>query len=999
MGDALQRTWVAALVAALALAAADGVGLGATTEPGAWPSIAWRLALLAVVLASAVALPLAVTGRAGLWLARRARRAWVWTLPSVALALPWVIFVSVALFSGGSMRRLPHRGLGIVLTAAVLTALVDVGCRAARRYRRRVRPRPAVAAAGLVVALFAVLGLASLNRAVLPGLYEYLHATLVALAFLVAFVAADARPRTRRPPLVAVGVLTALAILGAGYGLSRGRAIRAALGRPEAPAARAMLALVGRVIAPPPAPSIEARRPETVRSDDPGLPSWPGAHVLLVTVDALRADRLGVYGNRRGLTPAIDALARDGVVFEHASTQAPHSSYSLCSLMASEYLHETVQLRQAPPTATLASALGAAGYRTAALYPDGIFHTHGERLTTYRDARLGFETADPRWVDAERRTDAALALVDAVARDDEPPSLLWVHYFDAHEPYRETSLGTSLIDRYDGEVRNVDRAVDRLVREARRRLARDVVVVLTADHGEELRDHGGLYHGSSLYEEQVHVPLVVNAPGLAARRVRAAVELVDVAPTLLAGVGVSAPASMRGDDLRALMAGEPLPLAPAMSAVGELTSAFDGRWKLIADLHTNVFQLYDLERDPRERQNLVDARPEELARLHGQLRAWLGSLSAAPPTPGAQALELARLGDIGAAPALAAMLVARRGSTTERAEAARELGSLGGPAAPRALLSGLRDEAPEVAAESAIALGELGDRRARRPLLALLEDGARRSRAAFALARLGDAAAVPPLVEVLEGSEDRAQREQAAQWLGRLGDPRAYDALVAALDVVRVRRYAAEALGRLGDPRALPRLLAMLDPDMHLSVHVGAMLGLGRLGSPESIEPLARFAVDVPEVLGTTEALVRAGALTEGAVGGVDFAPGLRGARGCRRRRSRWDEPFAGRTTCGLDRPLRARVRPAPESPEGYVMFVRGRGVGGPARLSVRLGDGPARSLELGPRWIELRVELDPSEGGARRALLEPESALELDHLLIVPRGAPPEEDLPLEGA
>src|SRR5690606_7471572 len=114
-----------------------------------------------------------------------------------------------------------------------------------------------------------------------------------------------------------------------------------------------------------------------------------------------------------------------------------------------------------------------------------------------------------------------------------------------HEPYRETRFGTTDMDRYDSEIRKVDDHLGRLVREARARLQRDVIVVISADHGEEFRDHGGLYHGSTLYEEQVRVPLIVSAPDLAPRRVRAPVELVDVAPTLLGMLDRPVPASMR----------------------------------------------------------------------------------------------------------------------------------------------------------------------------------------------------------------------------------------------------------------------------------------------------------------------------------------------------------------------------------------------------------------------------------------------------------------------
>src|SRR5262249_29552298 len=155
-----------------------------------------------------------------------------------------------------------------------------------------------------------------------------------------------------------------------------------------------------------------------------------------------------------------------------------------------------------------------------------------------------------------------------------------------------------LVERYDSEVAFVDRQLGRLVA-ALERLDRPVVLVLTADHGEEFKEHGGWYHGSSVYEEQVRVPLIVVAPGLGPRVVRQPVELVDVAPTVMGLLGQAAPPSLRGDDLGAALLGGG-EARPIFAEVDTRRMVADERWKLIHDVRRDTWELYDLDADPGE---------------------------------------------------------------------------------------------------------------------------------------------------------------------------------------------------------------------------------------------------------------------------------------------------------------------------------------------------------------------------------------------------------------
>src|SRR5262249_16605030 len=156
-------------------------------------------------------------------------------------------------------------------------------------------------------------------------------------------------------------------------------------------------------------------------------------------------------------------------------------------------------------------------------------------LADYATRRFGFENTTTWDLDAPALTDQVLGHIEEIHRAGEPRSFLWIHYFDPHEPYA-THPGLTAserpIDPYDGEIAYLHRERAAPMG-ALARPDRPVVLALTADHGEEFKEHGGWYHGSSLFEEQVRVPLIVVAPQLAPRVIDTPVELVDLAPLLL----------------------------------------------------------------------------------------------------------------------------------------------------------------------------------------------------------------------------------------------------------------------------------------------------------------------------------------------------------------------------------------------------------------------------------------------------------------------------------
>ena len=333
--------------------------------------------------------------------------------------------------------------------------------------------------------------------------------------------------------------------------------------------------------------------------------------VLVVSLDTLRADRVGTLGARRDLTPGIDRLAREGVLFTAAESPAPWTLPAHVSLFTSrlpwDHRVQALGTRIPPQHDMLAERFLDAGYRTGAF-------TAGGYLDRWYGFGQGFESfaafPDHDAIETERIVAAAL---DWIARAPALPFFAFVHTYATHVPYRHPELadprdagrlahefswanleairrGELLLtaserryvtDLYDGGVAYADRALGRLFEELRRRGILDhTIVVVLSDHGEELWDHGSARcpdHGHSLYEELTHVPLVIRAPGLiaAGARVDRPVSLLDVAPTLLDLAGLPAPASYAGVDLAASCRGAEPPVRPIVS---ESTSVGPDRW-------------------------------------------------------------------------------------------------------------------------------------------------------------------------------------------------------------------------------------------------------------------------------------------------------------------------------------------------------------------------------------------------------------------------------------
>lgn len=386
-----------------------------------------------------------------------------------------------------------------------------------------------------------------------------------------------------------------------------------------------------------------------------GGSSWPAAaapraNLLLVTIDTLRADRL-----TPATMPHLVSLAGRGHRFRRAYSHAPltlpsHASMLTGLLPPAHGARGNGAFRLDDATVTLAERLRAEGYRTGAF--TGAF---------VLDSRFGLNQGFDRYDGvaderafaadfgfAERR---APEVVDAAARwilEATAPWFAWVHVFDPHAPYDAPGTAAG----YDGEVRFVDRILGDFFEriDGGGALARTVIIV-TADHGEGLGEHGESTHGLFAYDTTMRVPLVVSGPGLGTGVHDEAAALIDLVPTAIDVLGLAEDAALPGRSLRLVAAGaardRPIYLEAMdgwlTAGASPLTAIAQDGWKLI---DTPIAELYDLGSDPAETRNVVGAAPDRAQ----QLRATLPSLTAGATASAAIAVSAdaaARLRSLG----------------------------------------------------------------------------------------------------------------------------------------------------------------------------------------------------------------------------------------------------------------------------------------------------------------------------------------------------------------
>ncbi len=401
---------------------------------------------------------------------------------------------------------------------------------------------------------------------------------------------------------------------------------------------------------PPPPEPIKVDREELEDTDPLKTFKFDG-NFLVIIVDTLRADRLGIEKYKRDITPNIDQLVKESVFFRETYAQGNRTPHSFGSFLTSRYPSQ-VYWRDGfasyspflDKNLMIFEVLRDVGYRNLAVLRHFYFHPK-------RNLNQGFAPGDwdnqPDMTIKETNTDISSPDITrrAIARLEELKKsgdrfALWLHYGDPHSRYMEheeypiTERGREgLIQKYDYEIKFTDRHVGEVLEKLKElELDKNTAVILFSDHGEafgrhRFRGRRMYFHGQTLYNDLLRVPLLFRVPGVEPRVVDDRVMLLDVAPTMVDMIREQIPEPFMGSSLVPYFFGNRLDERiiraelPAYKAwPHEMVMMIKGKWKLIHRVSDNVYELYDLENDPNEMKNLAAENPDIVRSMRTQLR-------------------------------------------------------------------------------------------------------------------------------------------------------------------------------------------------------------------------------------------------------------------------------------------------------------------------------------------------------------------------------------------
>jgi arylsulfatase A-like enzyme/Flp pilus assembly protein TadD len=379
----------------------------------------------------------------------------------------------------------------------------------------------------------------------------------------------------------------------------------------------------------------------------------PSANIFLITLDTTRADRMGFLGSKLNLTPNLDALAQQSAVFSRAYSQVPLTPPSHASILTGTYpqfhgvLVFDTELRKDVPYAP--EILHAHGYHTAAFVGSIVLdphHASGAGFdrgfdhydASFRDIRPG----ESRYATIQRRgTEVVAHALAWLSKHPKGPFFIWVHLYDAHDPYDppEPFKTRYASEPYDGAIAYEDYAVGKLLAGLKARgLYDNSAIAIAADHGEGLGAHGEETHGIFLYDETIHVPLLIKLPHeRTGARIDDPVELIDLLPTSLQAVKIESPAEIQGQSLLGLIqedaagadSNAAAPLRFNRPAYSQTHYPRTYGWSPLESLRTNKYlyiqaprrELYDQNVDPEDEHNLAPASPATADTLASQLQS------------------------------------------------------------------------------------------------------------------------------------------------------------------------------------------------------------------------------------------------------------------------------------------------------------------------------------------------------------------------------------------
>lgn len=385
--------------------------------------------------------------------------------------------------------------------------------------------------------------------------------------------------------------------------------------------------------------------------------------IVLISIDTLRADHVGAYGYRKVPTPNIDALASDGVLFERAYSHVPltlpaHTSILSGRLPSETGVRDNIGFIVKPGERMLPQILRDHGFATAGAVSAYVLRkeTGISQGFDFYDSNLPMAAQGTGLGDVQRDGAETLKVADTWL-DSQTSSrfFLFMHFYEPHKPYTPPARYGQYAP-YDGEIAYADELVGRLIDSLRRRGLYDrAAIILLSDHGEGLGDHVEQEHGLFIYEETMHIPLIVKLPRSdeRGRRVAAPVQHIDVVPTVLDLLGIPRPGALQGRPLRSVMRG--VSQSPEQGIYSEsLYGRYHFAWSELYALTDARFryiraprdELYDLARDPDERRNLVAERPQARVAMRRALDGLITTAAVPAPT-GVTADDRERLQAIG----------------------------------------------------------------------------------------------------------------------------------------------------------------------------------------------------------------------------------------------------------------------------------------------------------------------------------------------------------------
>jgi arylsulfatase A-like enzyme/Flp pilus assembly protein TadD len=382
----------------------------------------------------------------------------------------------------------------------------------------------------------------------------------------------------------------------------------------------------------------------TVRAQPATAPN-----LIVITIDTLRADHLGCYGYKQVRTPNIDALSAEGIRFTRAYTSVPVTLPSHTVIFTGTYpmfsgMHDFAGNKLAATQPTLASVLQANGYDTGAVVASAVLDSrfglnHG--FDFYYDHfdfnRLQESNIEEMARPGNRVADIAL---DWLKQHSQKNFFLWMHLYDPHSPYRLVEpYQTQYKDHpYDGEIAFADEQVGRIIQFLKEKnLYRNTLIVLCADHGESLGEHGEKNHGFFIYNASLRVPLIFHFPDARQkpRVITGLANLADLMPTVLDLLGVAAPADVQGEDLLSLIEEKRKP-EPRNLYSESFLARLHFNWSQLRGVETERYhfieaprpELYDLREDPGETKNIAARKPAVSDELRAALHRIVAQYSA-----------------------------------------------------------------------------------------------------------------------------------------------------------------------------------------------------------------------------------------------------------------------------------------------------------------------------------------------------------------------------------